>query len=78
MVVSWVRNLNSQNSVHKLLPERIEKANPRRQLTAEESKRLNKLEGIAGKLRRGKNVQSSGVVTHYLHTNYCEAVNYWY
>ena len=50
------RNRNFQE----LLQERIEKANPRRELTAEESKRLNKLEAIAGKLKRGENVQSSG------------------
>ena len=42
----------------KLLQERIEKANPRRQLTSEEEKRLAKLEAIAEKLKRGENVQS--------------------
>ena len=36
----------------KLLQERIEKTNPRRELTAEESKRLNKLEGMAARLNR--------------------------
>jgi hypothetical protein len=41
----------------KLLRERIEKPNPRRTLTAEEKKRLAKLEGVAGGLRRGENVQ---------------------
>ena len=41
-----------------MLQERIEKANPRRELTAEETKRLNKLEGIADKLKRGENVQN--------------------
>ena len=40
----------------KLLQERIEKTNPRRELTAEETKRLSKLEGIADKLKRGENV----------------------
>ena len=45
-------------------------------LASEETKRLNKLEAIADKLKRGENVQSSGVVTHYLHTNYYQAVNY--
>ena len=42
----------------KLLQERIEKANPRCELTTEETKRLSKLEGIADKLRRGENVQN--------------------
>ena len=40
----------------KLLKERIDKANPRRTLTAEETKRLAKLEAIADKLKRGENV----------------------
>ena len=38
--------------------ERIEKANARRKLTAEEAKRLAKLEAIADKLKRGENVQN--------------------
>ena len=42
------------------------KDNSRRDLTAEEAKRLNKLEAIADKLKRGENVQSSDVVTHAL------------
>jgi hypothetical protein len=42
----------------KLLQERIEKTNPRRTLTAEESKHLSKLEAIANKLKRGENVQN--------------------
>jgi len=41
-----------------LLKERIEKANPRRKLTAKETKRLAKLETIADKLKRGENVQN--------------------
>ncbi len=48
----------SCNNFRKLLQERIEKAHPRRELTTEETKRLSKLEGIADKLRRGKNVQN--------------------
>ena len=42
------------SSIHQLLQERIEKANPRRELTVEETKRNKKLEGIADKLKRGK------------------------
>jgi hypothetical protein len=42
----------------KLLQERLEKANPRRELNADEAKRLAKLEMIADKLRRGENVQN--------------------
>ena len=41
-----------------MLQERIEKPNPRRKLSAEETKRLAKLKAIADKLRRGENVQN--------------------
>ena len=69
-----IQNQSSSN-FRQLLQEQIEKANLRRELTAEETKRLNKLEAIADKLKRGENVQSSGGVTHYLHTNYFEVLN---
>ena len=46
------------SSIRQFLQERIEKANPRHGLTAEESKRFNKLEAIADKLKRGENVQN--------------------
>ena len=42
----------------KLLQERLEKTNPRLTLTAEEQKRLAKLEEIAERLKRGENVQN--------------------
>jgi hypothetical protein len=48
----------SNSNIRQLLQERIEKANPRRELTAEEAKRLAKLETIAEKLKRGENVQN--------------------
>ena len=67
----WLDNQKQSNSsIRQLLKKRIEKANPRRKPSAEETKRLSKLEAIADKLKRGENVQSSGGVTHYLHTNY--------
>ena len=47
----------------KLLEERINKANSRRKLTAEETKRLAKLETIADKLKRGENVQNRQLQT---------------
>ena len=46
-----------------MLQEQIEQANPSRELTAEETKRLNKLEGIADKLKRGENVQNRQLQT---------------
>ena len=51
------------SNIRQLLQERIEKANPRRELTAEESNRLNKLEAIADKLKRGENVQNRQLQT---------------
>ena len=36
----------------------MDKANPRRQLTSDETKRLKNLEAISAKLKRGKNVQN--------------------
>ena len=57
---------NQKNSCRKFsefLQERIEKTNPRRELTAEETKRLNKLETIADKLKRGENVQNRQLQT---------------
>jgi len=60
----WYDSQMKQSSnFRKLLQERIEKANPRRKLTTEETKRLNKLEGIADKLKRGENVQNRQLQT---------------
>ena len=60
----WLDNQNQSNcSIRQLLQERFDKANPRRELTAEETKRLNKLEARAGKLRRGENVQNRQLQT---------------
>ena len=46
------------SNFRQLLQERIEQSNQCRKLTAEETKRLKKLEGIADKLKRGENVQN--------------------
>ena len=55
----WLDNQRKPRSnFRKLLQEQIKKANPRRKLTAEETKRFCKLEEIAEKLKRGKNVQN--------------------
>ncbi|MDP1519349.1 hypothetical protein Q8A57_00015 [Porticoccus litoralis] len=60
----WLDNQKKPNgNHHKLLQKRIEKTNPRRKLTSEETKRLSKLEGIADKLRRGENVQNRQLQT---------------
>ena len=47
----------------KLLLERIDKANQRRTLTAEEQRRLSKLEAIAVKLKLRENVQTRQLQT---------------
>ena len=55
----WYDNRQKPNSnFRKLLQERLDKANPRCTLTAEEQKRLSKLEGIVDTLRRDENVQN--------------------
>jgi hypothetical protein len=46
-----------------LLQERIEKANPRRELIAEEAKRLANLKAIAQELKHGENVQNRQLLT---------------
>ena len=50
--------MKSKIYIEKLLQELIVDANPRRELTDEETKRLSKLEAIADKLKRGENVQN--------------------
>jgi hypothetical protein len=63
-VSEWLHNRKKPGgNFRKLLQERIEQANPRRELTAEEAKRLNKLEVMAAKLKRGENVQNRQLQT---------------
>ena len=60
----WLDNQKKQNSnFRKLLQERFENANPRRNLTADETKRLARLSGIADKLKRSENVQNHQLKT---------------
>ena len=65
------------SNFRKLLQERIEKANPLRELTTEETKRLRKLEGIADKLKRGKNVQNRQMQTWLLEDEYAQIEAEW-
>ena len=51
------------SNFRQLLQERFEKANPRRELTAEEAKRIAKLETIADKLKSEENVQNRQLQT---------------
>ena len=59
----------SRSNFRKLLQERMDKLNPRRELTTEETKRLRKLEAIAEKLRRGENVQTVSYKLGLVKTN---------
>ena len=60
----WFDNQKqSSSNFQKLLQERIDKENPRRNLTAVEAKSLAKLEAIADKLKRGENVQNRQLQT---------------
>ncbi|MDA9005759.1 hypothetical protein N9J49_06905 [Amylibacter sp.] len=61
----------------KLLQERIAKANPRRNLTVEEAKRLAKLEAIADKLKRGENVQNRQLQTWLSEEEYEQIAVEW-
>ena len=60
----WYDNQKKlSRNIHELLQKRLEKANPRHNLTTKESKRLTKLEAIADKLKRGENVQNRQLQT---------------
>ena len=75
------RRLDSQkqpnSSIFQVLQERIEKANPRRKLTAEETKRHSKLEAIADKLKRGENVQNRQLQTWLSDNEYAHIEAAW-
>jgi hypothetical protein len=72
----WYDSQKKPNkNIRELLQERIEKANPRRELTNEETKRLRKLEGIADKLKRGENVQNRQLQT-WLNEEECQQLEY--
>ncbi len=60
----WYDNQKKQSvNFRQLLQERIDKANPRRNLTTKEAKSLAKLEAIADKLKRRENVQNRSLKT---------------
>ena len=74
----WYDNQKKSNgNFHRLLQERIEKANPRRNLTAVEAKRLAKLEAIAEKLKRCENVQNRQLQTWLSEDEYAQLENAW-
>ena len=58
MTESSESQMKKNSNFRQLLQKQIDKTNPRRNLTADEAKRLAKLEAIADKLKRGENVQN--------------------
>jgi flagellar biosynthesis GTPase FlhF len=77
-VNEWHDNQKQSScSLRKLLQERIEKANPRRNLTAAEAKRLAQLEAISDKLRRGENVQNRQLQTWLSEDEYAQIEAEW-
>jgi hypothetical protein len=77
-VSEWYDNQKKPSSnFRKLLQERIAKANLRRTLTAEEQKRLAKLEGIAEKLKCGEYVQNCQLQTWLSQDEYAQIAANW-
>jgi hypothetical protein len=62
---------------HKLLQERIKKANLRRTLTVEQERRLAKLEAIAAKVRPGENVRNRQLQTWLSEDEYAQVDIEW-
>ena len=74
----WYDSQNKPNSnFRKSLQERIDKTNPRRTLTAEEERRLSKLEAIVAKLKRGENVQNRQLQTWLSEDEYEQIAAEW-
>ena len=74
----WLDNQSkSSSNFRQLLQKRIEKSNPRRKLTIEETKRLNKLEAISDKLMGGENVQNRQLQTWLSEDEYAQLEYEW-
>ena len=74
----WLDNQKqSSSNIRKLLEERIAKENPRRKLTADETKRLTKLEVIADQLKHGENVQNRQLQTWLSEDEYAQIEAAW-
>ena len=74
----WFDNRRKPTSnFRQLVQERIDKANPRRILTAEEAKRLARLETLADKLKRGENVQNRQLQTWLSEDEYAQFKAEW-
>jgi len=77
-MTDWYKSQKKPSSnFHKLLKERIDKANPRRNLNSDETRRLTKLEAIADKLKRGENVQNRQLKKWLSHDEYAQMYAEW-
>ena len=77
MSESYNNQKKPSSNFHQILKERVEKSNPRLQLTSDDTKRLSKLESIATKLRRGENVQNRQLQTWLLEDEYAQVDIEW-
>ena len=74
----WLDNQKQVSSnLRKLLQQKIENVHPRRELNAEETKRLARLEAIADKLQRGENVQNRQLQTWLSEDEYAQFEAEW-
>ena len=74
----WYDNQKKPASnFRKLLQERLDKVNPHRKLSAEEERRLSKLEAIVAKLKRGENVQNRQLQTWLSEDEYAQIEVEW-
>ena len=74
----WYDNQKKPSSNFlQLLQDYIEKASPRPELTAEEAKRLCRLEAISKKLQRGENVQNRQLQTWLNDDEYAQLEYEW-
>ncbi len=77
MFSTYTGKIKVISDFRKLLQERIDKANPRRTLTAEEQRRVTKLEAIADKLKHGENVQNRQLQTWLSENEYAQIEVEW-
>ena len=68
---------DSSDNFRKFLQERFDKTNPRRKLAKDETAKLEKLEGIAEKLKRGENVQNRQLQTWLSEDEYAQVDIEW-
>ena len=77
MSESYNNQKKPSSNFHQILKERVEKANPRLQLTSDDTKRLSKLEAIVAKLKRGENVQNRQLQTWLSEDEYAQVDIEW-